>query len=156
MTEKENLIYLLKQIHDEQPWHGDSLKKVLDGLTAEQAAARPIANCHTIWEITQHMINWRMYAIKNTAEDASWFVQPDSEKDWTTITDTSPANWERTLKELDAATNLLAANIENTSEEKLHEKLPDRPFTWFDLFHGVIYHDVCHSGQISILKKQLS
>ena len=39
-------------------WHGPALAEVLEGVTAERAAARPIPGAHTIWEIVLHIIAW--------------------------------------------------------------------------------------------------
>ena len=37
-------------------WHGPALAEVLDGVTAEQAAAHPVKGAHSIWEIVLHVI----------------------------------------------------------------------------------------------------
>ena len=39
-------------------WHGPTLDELLDGVTAEAAAARPIANGHSIWELVLHVTGW--------------------------------------------------------------------------------------------------
>src|SRR3989442_12207529 len=39
-------------------WHGSALGEVLEGVTHEQAAARPIAGAHSIWEIALHAAAW--------------------------------------------------------------------------------------------------
>ena len=39
-------------------WHGASLDENLNGLTAEQAAARPVAEGHSIWELVLHLTAW--------------------------------------------------------------------------------------------------
>src|SRR5438128_550031 len=36
-------------------WHGPALAQVLETVTSEQAAARPIPGAHSIWEIVQHV-----------------------------------------------------------------------------------------------------
>ena len=37
---------------------GDSLFEILEGVTAERAAARPVANAHSIWELVLHIAAW--------------------------------------------------------------------------------------------------
>src|SRR5260370_37817914 len=39
-------------------WHGDSVFEILKGVTAAQAAARPIKSAHTIWELVLHIAAW--------------------------------------------------------------------------------------------------
>jgi hypothetical protein len=39
-----------------ESWHGPSVLEVLAGVSAEDAAAHPIAGAHSIWEIVLHLI----------------------------------------------------------------------------------------------------
>src|SRR5260370_41368205 len=39
-------------------WHGHSVFEILKGVTAAQAAARPIKNAHSIWELVLHIAAW--------------------------------------------------------------------------------------------------
>ena len=39
----------LRRAFDGDAWHGDSFFKILEGVTAAQAAARPIKDAHSIW-----------------------------------------------------------------------------------------------------------
>ena len=41
----------LRRAFDGEAWHGDSLFEILKGVSAKQAAARPVANAHSIWEL---------------------------------------------------------------------------------------------------------
>ena len=38
-----------------ESWHGPSVREVLAGVSAEDAAAHPIAGAHSIWEIVFHL-----------------------------------------------------------------------------------------------------
>jgi hypothetical protein len=55
MTETHRINSQLKRAQEGQAWHGPSLRELLDGVTAEQAAARPIPNAHSIWELVNHI-----------------------------------------------------------------------------------------------------
>jgi hypothetical protein len=37
-------------------WHGPAVRELLADVTAEKAAARPLSNAHSIWEIVLHGI----------------------------------------------------------------------------------------------------
>src|SRR5438132_4786492 len=39
-------------------WHGPVLDDALAGISAEQAAAHPVAGAHSIWEIVLHVAAW--------------------------------------------------------------------------------------------------
>src|SRR5262245_38497345 len=41
-----------------EAWYGDSLHKILQGVTAAQACSRPIPCAHTIWELVAHVEVW--------------------------------------------------------------------------------------------------
>ena len=38
-----------------ESWHGPSVREVLASVSAEDAAAHPIADAHSIWEIVLHL-----------------------------------------------------------------------------------------------------
>ena len=50
MTETHRINSQLKRAQEGQAWHGPSLRELLESVTAEQAAARPIPNAHGIWD----------------------------------------------------------------------------------------------------------
>ena len=58
MSEITRIVEELNKIHQGDAWHGLSLHEALAGLTAEQAAARLLANAHTIWELVSHIAAW--------------------------------------------------------------------------------------------------
>src|SRR5437762_2336414 len=39
-------------------WHGPALAQVLEGVTHDGAAARPLPNAHSVWEIVLHVAVW--------------------------------------------------------------------------------------------------
>ena len=54
MTEVERIADQLKRSMEGKAWHGPALLEVLEGVTAQQAAA-PVSTAHTIWEIVLHV-----------------------------------------------------------------------------------------------------
>src|SRR5437762_14169982 len=58
MNEIERILDQLKRAYEGGAWHGPSVKEVLNGVTAEQAQARPIQNGHTIYELVRHIAVW--------------------------------------------------------------------------------------------------
>ena len=39
-------------------WHGNALAEVLAGVSHVEAAARPLPNAHSIWELVAHVTVW--------------------------------------------------------------------------------------------------
>ncbi|MBK6315515.1 MAG: DinB family protein [Blastocatellia bacterium] len=48
----------VRRVYGGDAWHGPSLREALDGVTAEQAAARPIGETHSIAELVAHIGGW--------------------------------------------------------------------------------------------------
>lgn len=58
MTEVKRISDQLQRAFEKDAWHGPAVMEVLNGVTAQQAAARPVPNAHSIWEITLHVSGW--------------------------------------------------------------------------------------------------
>ncbi|HXF12524.1 MAG TPA: hypothetical protein VN517_05190, partial [Terriglobales bacterium] len=41
-----------------EPWHGPALLEILADVNAATAAAHPITNGHSIWELVLHVAAW--------------------------------------------------------------------------------------------------
>ena len=43
-------------------WHGPAIRELLVDVGPREAAARPIASAHSIWELVLHMATWAAFA----------------------------------------------------------------------------------------------
>src|SRR5688500_12594885 len=48
----------LRRIYEGNAWHGPSVLEALQDVTARQAAARPVPEAHSIYELTHHIAAW--------------------------------------------------------------------------------------------------
>jgi len=151
MSEKKRLNDQLKRAFEGEAWHGPSVSEVLADVTAQQAAAHPIAGAHSIWELALHIQTWERVGRRRIQE----FVPIDvsDEEDWPAVTDTSEAAWTKTLEELRSNHQALRAAIRELDEAKLDENVPGTTYSVYFLLHGVVQHDLYHAGQIALLKK---
>jgi len=131
-------------------WHGPALLEILEGVSARQAAARPIAAAHSIWEIVLHLWAWTGVEI---ARLAGKIVEEPEAGDWPAVQDTSEAAWRETLRRLEAAHRELLAAVEQLPESRLEEMAPGRDHTIYVMLHGQVQHTLYHAGQIAVLKK---
>lgn len=53
------ILDLFEEAFARKTWHGPNLWQSLKGVNAEQAAWRPAANRHNIWEETLHAAYWK-------------------------------------------------------------------------------------------------
>ena len=153
MTETHRINSQLKRAQEGTAWHGPSLRELLAGVTAEQAAAKPVPNAHSIWELVNHVITWEQIA-RRRLEGEGQFEIPD-EINFPPVTDVSEAAWQATLQSLEASHRSLREGIKKLDDDKLEETTPGTSYSNYVLLHGVIQHDLYHAGQIALLKKAM-
>jgi uncharacterized damage-inducible protein DinB len=155
-TEIQRIIQLLKANFDGAAWYGDSLMTVLNTISYRRAARQKLKNGHTIWELVLHITAWRVFLIEKLQGNNDFNIilgSPDF--DWRTPTDISEKAWTQTLADLAASQEKIIALLENTNDLllPLHAPSLQYSYTFYELLHGVLQHDVYHLGQIGILKK---
>src|SRR5262249_46863315 len=153
MTETHRINSQLKRAQEGQTWHGPSLRELLEGVTAEQAAARPIPNAHSIWELVNHIIAWEQIA-RRRLEGEELADIPD-EINFPPVSETSGAAWQATLQSLEASNRSLRDGIKKIDDARLEESASGASYSNYFLLHGVIQHDLYHAGQIALLKKAI-
>ena len=156
MSESDRIADQFRRAFDGEAWHGPAVLPLLEGVTAEQAAARPIAGAHTIWELTQHIRAWEGACLRRLNGDPAQL--PDSE-DWSDVNDHSEAAWEKTKRKLVETHEELVEAIASLDDSRLDQPImqhPQIPFSsTYVTLHGGVQHDLYHAGQIAILKKAL-
>lgn len=152
MTEIERIADQLKRAFEGEAWHGPSLQEVLAGVTAEQAAARPLAHSHSIWEIVLHLAAWDG-VVRRRIEDEQ--IDNPDEGDWPLVKDRSEAAWGNTLEWLKNNHTKLRRTVSWLDDASLDQPLAGGKSTAYVTIHGSIQHYLYHAGQIALLKKAL-
>ena len=150
MTEIKHISDQLKRAFEKDAWHGPAVMEVLKGVTAQQAAARPIPNAHSIWEIALHISGWA--GVLKSRVEGKWMDEP-AKGDWPAVADTSPAAWEKTVKLLKTRHAGLQKAISRITDKKLEKSIAKGKSTFYASLHGIIQHDLYHAGQMAVLKK---
>ena len=153
MTRARQLSKHLERTTTGPMWHGPALAEVLDGVTAERAAARPIAGAHTIWEIVLHVIAWSEIGRARLKGQSTG--DPTPAEDWPPLSSTDADAWHRALKQLDTSYRHLAADAQELDEARLDALVPGLDYSVAVLLHGIIEHGTYHGGQIALLKRAL-
>src|SRR5882672_2150813 len=99
MKETARIADQLSRAYSGKAWHGPSLRTVLRGVTASQAAQRPAPNAHTIWELVLHIAAWDRVVSERIKSRKTTNLPPN--KNFPTVTDTSETARKKTLKELE-------------------------------------------------------
>jgi uncharacterized damage-inducible protein DinB len=153
MTETARIADQLRRAFDGKAWHGDSLLEILAGVTAAQAAARPIARAHTIWELVLHIAAWDGAVRRRMTGVAA---KLSAAKNFPPVTDTSEAAWAKTLEHVRRVHGELIDAVEKFPEKSLNKQVPGKKGAHYDFYymlHGVVQHELYHAGQIALLKK---
>ena len=156
MTERDRIRDQLEQIFAGPAWHGPSLREALAGVTADQAAARPLGRAHRIWEIVLHLASWKRIVRRRLAGE-SVGVDDTDELDWPRVGATNDATWREALAALDAAQRELLDAVGSLDEGRLGDLLGQQPVsghsTVYVQLHGLAHHDSYHAGQIMLLRR---
>ena len=156
MTEIERISDQFRRAFDGNAWHGPSVMALLEGVTAAQAASRPIPAAHSIWQLVSHIAAWERACLRRLNGDPA---QLTDEEDWPAVSDTSDAAWQQTKDELIETHQQLLDAIAELDDVRLNQPIINDPSTAYSsvyvTLHGGVQHDLYHAGQIAILKKAL-
>lgn len=153
MSESKKIADQLRRAFAGEAWHGDALLEILTGVGAATAAARPIPDAHTIWELVLHIAAWDRVAIRRMAGEA---VELRDEENFPLVNDTSEAAWQKTLDLAKQTHDELINTVAAFPDARLAEQVPGKKPAYYDfyyLLHGVVQHELYHAGQIALLKK---
>jgi len=146
-TELPNLAILLQRSFKKNAWHGPSVREALENVTPELAQKR-IPGTHSIIELVAHMTSWRMFVVRRLQGDADFQVSDDA--NFPAATD-----WVATLAALEESHTQLMDALKTFPEDKLHETVPNAsaPYSFYILLHGIVHHDLYHTGQIMLIRR---
>lgn len=158
MSELPRLLDQLDRAFHGDAWSGPSLLANLAGISAAQAAARPIPAAHSIWELVLHLRTWTD-TVRARVEQR-YCVALEGE-DWPPVPlAADEIAWQVAQAELAKAHERLL-----TAADALHEKDLDqvlgaernRPdgsgVSIYVLLHGTAQHYLYHAGQLALLRK---
>ena len=151
MSELASIIDDLKRVNDGDAWHGPSLREALAGIGAAQAAAKPIGNAHSIWELVSHITGWENVFRRRLEGDGN-ATEPEA-GDFPAVVDATEQAWRESLAKLETEHEKLLSVVSRLSDQSLDENVGDHDYSVRFFLNGVARHFVYHTGQIAILAK---
>lgn len=144
-TDVQKIIDIVSHTYEKNAWHGPAVKEVLAKLKPEHANLR-VGNSHSVEELIRHMAAWRKYVIKKLQRDEHYELAEE---------DNFPTQkkWDEALQLLEESQQKLMAALQQSPEDLLWQKVPGRPFNYFTMLHGIIHHDLYHTGQLMLILK---
>ncbi len=140
----------LQRICDGKPWYGDSVAKILDGVTANQAARR-VGKAHTMWEIVKHVTGW---AVVDRRRLQGENVREPAEGDWPR-TGSNENEWQSDVGFLLKSIRDLSAACGKLTDRDLEQTLARGSNTYREQMHGALQHVVYHAAQLGMLKRSI-
>jgi DinB superfamily len=147
------LLRLLDESYEKKAWHGPNLRGSLRGVEVHEAAWRPAAGRHNIWENVVHAAYWK-YTVRRRLlgekkgsfplKGSNWFVRP--------IEATADA-WRADLALLDRTHRSLRAAVAELTPAQLAVTPAGSKVGTLAVLTGIAAHDVYHAGQIQLLKR---
>ncbi len=153
MSETTRLADQIRRAFAGDAWHGDSVLELLTRLDAATAAARPIKNAHSIWELVLHIAAWDDVVRRRTGGTA---VMPSDEENFPPVKGVSEPAWQETLASVRKTHDALVQAVAAFPDSRLGEQVPGKTqgyYNFYYMFSGIVQHELYHAGQIALLKK---
>jgi len=157
MTEPRlaEVLHLLDPPAGTRLWYGGAtVLGALRGVGPDQAAWKPGASRHSIWELALHAAYWK-YAVRRRLDDSvprGGF--PRTPSNWPLIPGVRDARtWKADRALLRDEHEALVLVARSLTADQLDHRDAKGDYRALDLLFGVVTHDVYHTGQIQLMKR---
>jgi uncharacterized damage-inducible protein DinB len=140
----------LRRAFEGEAWHGPALLELLRDVNATSAAANPLPEVHSIWELVLHIAAWDGAAVRRIAGET---VQLTGAANFPVVPKPTETSWRKAVAQAKRTHDLLVKTVATLPESRLRERVPGKKYDFYHLLHGVAQHELYHAGQIAILKK---
>jgi uncharacterized damage-inducible protein DinB len=152
MRESTRIVSLFEKLYNGDPWIDLNIVGVLNQISAEQASKKISANANSIWEITAHLIQWRLNVLERVTGKT---IKTPENNYFEPIKDNSNKAWAGILTQLAISQSLWIDFLKDIQNEGLEKIYPENNMTYYEHIQGIIQHDAYHLGQIVLLSKFL-
>ncbi len=150
MSEVERIADQMQRAFDGNAWCGSSLGQVLADITPEEAAAKPIPQALSIWQMVLHLAAWKG-AVRQRIGGERVVLPVDG--DFPPVPETSEETWQETLRLLERRHRELQETIASLPDTRLDEPVVEGMASVYVTLHGCVQHDLYHASQMALLKK---
>ena len=151
MSESARIADQLRYAFHGQAWHGPSVLELLSEVDAATAAAHPLPDVHSIWELVLHIAAWDEAV--NLRIVANKPVSRKGDKNFPPVRDESQAAWKKAIVHLKTTHAALIKTVAALPDSRLQDRVPGKNYSVYFMLHGVAQHELYHAGQIALLKK---
>jgi uncharacterized damage-inducible protein DinB len=151
MTEAGRVAEQLRNAFEGEAWHGPAVLELLADVDAATAAAHPLPEVHSIWELVLHIAAWddavnRRIVLKRA-------LQLNNAENFPVVQDKSAAAWKKAIAHVKRTHAELLRTVTALPDQRLTERVPGKKYDIRFMLEGVAQLELYHAGQIAILKK---
>ena len=117
------------------------------------AAAKPLGNVHSIWELVLHIAAWDD-AVRRRLEGSK--LRLTALQNFPPVPHPSDSNWQEAVDHAKKTHTALVTTVAGFPDSSLSDRVPGKRYNVYFMLHGVVQHELYHAGQIAILKKAQS
>lgn len=133
-----------------EAWHGPGLMELLDDVDAKTAAAKPLKDVHSIWELVLHVAAWDGAGLVRLGGKV---CQLRGKKNFPVVPEPTQEAWREAVDEAKRTHDRLVATVAGLNDSRLRDRVPGKKYDFYYMLHGIAQHELYHAGQIAILKK---
>jgi uncharacterized damage-inducible protein DinB len=150
MSEASRIADQLRRAFYGSAWHGPALLELLENVDAATAAAKPLAEVHSIWELVLHIAVWDDAGLLRLG-GKKW--QPTGLANFPAVTKPSEAEWRKAVAATKRTHDRLVNTVAALPDSRLGDRVPGKRYDFYHMLHGIAQHELYHAGQIAILQK---
>jgi uncharacterized damage-inducible protein DinB len=143
----------LRRAFEGEAWHGPAVLEILKDVDAANAAAKPLADVHSIWELVLHIEVWDWATLERLADKET---QPTGTKNFPPVAEATESAWAEAVRRMTETHTRLVETVAGLPDARLRDRVPGKDYDFYHLLHGVVQHELYHAGQMVILKKILA
>ncbi|HET7892557.1 MAG TPA: DinB family protein [Candidatus Sulfotelmatobacter sp.] len=151
-SEASRIADQLRRAFEGSAWHGPALLELLQDVDACAAAAKPLPNVHSIWELVLHVAAWDGAALRRLDGEK---CQPTGLANFPRVSTPTQSAWRKAVAETKRRHETLIKTVAALPESRLGDRVPGKRYDFYHMLHGIAQHELYHAGQIAILKKVL-
>jgi uncharacterized damage-inducible protein DinB len=131
-------------------WHGPAVMELLKDVDMATAAAHPMDDVHSIWELVLHIAAWDGAGLKRLDGEKA---KLKGKQNFPPMPQPTEKAWREAVAAVKHTHDTLVETVAALSDKRLRDQVPGKPYDFYHLLHGIAQHELYHAGQIAILKK---
>ena len=150
ISEAERIADQLRRAFNGSAWHGPAVLELLADVGAAKAAARPLNDVHSIWELLLHIEAWDRAGLKRLGGKKA---QLKSKQNFPPVPSPTQEAWRTAVASAKQTHDTLVKTVAALPDKRLRDQVPGKRYDFCHMLHGIAQHELYHAGQIAILKK---